>query len=406
MTDFFKFDTIYKKPHIWSIAIISAAVAAVVAALLLIGPTTLIVPAYIIIDAYLITVIILLVRAFFKQLQYNPYSYNVIYYAGFAIFVLFVLITFVPLTVEIATAAEPYGENMIIFILMTSAREYMTITFPFILVFSVCLCISNIVLLRHEGRRLHNLLGIILSFFLVGAEVFLILMDRHEIESFKKFVAYEVFSNAFAGFYLYFECMLIGIIISKIVVSQYKPSADMDFMLVLGCAMKQDGTPTPLLKGRIDRAVEVRNAQLKESGKDLTFILSGGQGPDEPIAESECMKNYLLSLGIPEDIIVEENRSTTTMENMRFSKEIMQSIDPDGKIAFSTTQFHVFRSGLCARRAKMRAVGVGAKTKWYYWPNANVREFVALITEHRIKQAFILGGLLAFYIIITIVAFN
>jgi uncharacterized SAM-binding protein YcdF (DUF218 family) len=90
---------------------------------------------------------------------------------------------------------------------------------------------------------------------------------------------------------------------------------------------------------------------------------------------------------------------------MRFSKEKIQALDPNGKIAFSTTNYHVFRSGLYARRVKMRAVGMGARTKWYFWPNAAVREFVGLLTEHRGKQALIIGGLIVTYLVLTVLAY-
>ena len=118
------------------------------------------------------------------------------------------------------------------------------------------------------------------------------------------------------------------------------------------------------------------------------------------------MKNYLLSKGVPEERIVEENQSTNTFENMKFSKEMILARDPDAKIAFSTTNYHVFRSGLYARRNKMRAVGMGARTKWYFWPNAAVREFVGLLTNHKLKQAVILGTLVALYVTMTIIVYQ
>ncbi len=49
----------------------------------------------------------------------------------------------------------------------------------------------------------------------------------------------------------------------------------------------------------------------------------------------------------------------------------------------------------------MRAVGMGAKSKWYFWPNALVREFIGLLTEHRGKQALILGGMVVIYTVLT-----
>ena len=171
----------------------------------------------------------------------------------------------------------------------------------------------------------------------------------------------------------------------------------MDFLIILGCAIRQDGTPSPLLRGRLDRAISFRNEQLEKTGKELIFITSGGQGSDEVISESEAMKRYLVDNGIPEICILKEDRSTSTFENMKFSKEKIGERVSDAKIAFSTSNYHVFRSGLFARRVKMRAVGMGAKSKWYFWPNALVREFIGLLTEHRGKQALILIGLIAIY---------
>ncbi|MGX8703520.1 MAG: YdcF family protein, partial [bacterium] len=74
--------------------------------------------------------------------------------------------------------------------------------------------------------------------------------------------------------------------------------------------------------------------------------------------------------------------------------------------AFSTTNYHVFRSGLKARRVKMRAQGMGCKSKWYFWPNAAVREFVGLLTQHRVKQAVLLVALILFYTVLTVVYYK
>ena len=62
--------------------------------------------------------------------------------------------------------------------------------------------------------------------------------------------------------------------------------------------------------------------------------------------------------------------------------------------------------GLFARRVKMRAVGMGARTKWYFWPNAAVREFVGLLSAHRVKQAAVLGAMIVIYVIMTLVYYR
>ena len=55
---------------------------------------------------------------------------------------------------------------------------------------------------------------------------------------------------------------------------------------------------------------------------------------------------------------------------------------------------------------KMRAQGMGAKTKWYFWPNAAVREFAGLLTSHRLKQGLILGAMAAAYVVMTVLAYK
>ena len=403
----FKFDTLDKKPKVWNILILSLIVWPLVAVLILLPGTHPVLIEGVLI-AYFALVIALLLNAFVKQIHYNPYSYNTIYYMGFAFFTLSVLMTHILLAVRFVRHPEWYqGQevNNILGTLLESAKTYMLISAPFILVFSLALFISNISLIRHERKRLVNLLGIILSFLLVGGEIFLYRIDYYASGSQTQILIHSLFTNLFAAVYLYFECMLIGTIIANIIVVRYKPDLDKDFVIILGCGIRKDGTPTPLLKGRVDRAIRFREKQLQETGKDLIFITSGGQGPNEVTSESASMKGYLLEQGIPEDRIIEENQSTNTFENMRFSKEKILAANPDGKIAFSTTNYHVFRSGLFARRVKMRAVGIGARTKWYFWPNAAVREFVGLLTEHRVKQALIFGSMIAIYVIMTLVVY-
>ena len=406
MKDLLKLDTLDKKPKVYSL-LIPAVVAAAVLALIIGGAAErhAVLLGTVLCISYA-AVILLLIKAFFSQIRYNLYSYNTIYYMGFALFFCSVLITHIVLTARTAADPETYGTRTILFQILESAKQYMLLSSPFILVFSVALCVSNIELIRHERKRLVNLLGIILSVLLVAGVVFIFTFDYYVSGSRIEVMLHELAANTVAAVYLYVECMLLGTIVANAIAARYEPKPDKDFLIVLGCGLRKDGTPTPLLRGRLDRAIAFYEKQKRETGKELTFITSGGQGADEAVSESFSMKRYLMEHGIPEDRIIEEDRSTDTLENMKFSKEKIAGRDPDGKAAFSTTKYHVFRAGLCARRVKMRAVGMGAKTKWYFWPNASVREFVGLLTEHRGKQAAILGSLVAAYVALTLIAYG
>ena len=401
-----RFDTRDKKPKLYHILLLSVLAAAVLGVLNAAEGAEHVLASFFVLDVYFLIVIILLLDAFFKQLQYNPYSYNSIFYIGFALFVLTVLATHVDVTVHLLREPEVYQVGEVFGWMISSATTFMLLTLPFILLFSAALCISNISLIRHEGRRFVNILGIILSVLMVGGVAFLMWFSYYVSGSQREVMIHDLITNTLAAIYLYFECMLIGVIIANAVVVHYEPEKDKDFLIILGCGLRKDGTPTPLLRGRIDRALEFYRRQKAETGKELIFVTSGGQGPNEVISESTSMKRYLMEQGIPEEQIVEEDRSTDTFENMKFSKEKIWTIDPNGKVAFATTNYHVFRSGLFARRVKMRAVGMGAKTRWYFWPNAAVREFVGLLTEHRGKQALILGGMIALYIALTLLIYR
>ena len=54
----------------------------------------------------------------------------------------------------------------------------------------------------------------------------------------------------------------------------------------------------------------------------------------------------------------------------------------------------------------MRAEGMGSPTKWYFWPNAAVREFIGLLTEHKGKQAAILTGIALSYAVLTYLVYR
>jgi hypothetical protein len=59
-----------------------------------------------------------------------------------------------------------------------------------------------------------------------------------------------------------------------------------------------------------------------------------------------------------------------------------------------------------AREENMQAVGMGSKTKWYFWPNAAVREFAGLLFEHRLKQAVILVGMIVLNLVLVVLAYT
>ena len=173
------FDIRNKKPKVFNIAILSAAAAAVILVLILLKDSVPLLAVSVVITVYLGLVIFFLVKAFFQQLQYNPYSYNTIYYFGFSLFLLSVFISHLTLTVNIAKQPAVYDLHSVAALLLSTAKVYMLLSAPLIIIFSVLLFISNISLLRHEVRRFANVLGILLAFLMVGGEVLLYFADYY-----------------------------------------------------------------------------------------------------------------------------------------------------------------------------------------------------------------------------------
>lgn len=401
-----KFDIRNKKPKLHHIAVISLIVALFLVILMITdadGNAHLI---NAILTLYYLLVIILLVRSLIGQLEYNPYSYNTIYYIGFAIFVFTLLVTHFITTVRFMKQPALLSAEHSINTMSNSAYTFILLSLPFVLVFSIALCISNVVLIKKEGLFFGNVLGILLSVGLIGSYLFLWRFNYYVSGSQREVMFHELWMSVFSTAFLYLECMLTGTIAADLIAAKHIPDRDKDFMIIPGCAIRKDGTPTPILQGRVDTALAFYHRQLQETGKELVFVTSGGKGEDEMISESRSMKNYLMTQGIREEQIIEEDRSTSTFENMKFSKEKIMERNPEGKIAFSTTNFHVFRAGLWARRVKMRAIGIGAPTKWYFWPNAAVREFAGLLSQHRLKQALILGGMFVVYAVLILIEYR
>ena len=184
----------------------------------------------------------------------------------------------------------------------------------------------------------------------------------------------------------YFYTLIMATLYCNIKAASHIPKFNKDYIIILGSMIREDGSLTPLLKSRVDRAIEFAKMQKENTGKDIVFVPSGGKGKNEKIAEAKAMKSYLLQQGINEKNIILEDKSTNTMENMKYSNNIIIANKKDAKISFSTTNYHVFRSGVIANECGIDCEGIGSKTKWYFYTNALIREFIANLVQERKKH--------------------
>lgn len=148
---------------------------------------------------------------------------------------------------------------------------------------------------------------------------------------------------------------------------------DADALIVLGAALHGDKV-TWVLSNRLDTAADYLDAH-----PGCIAVLSGGQGSGEDMPEAVGMKRYLMEVRhIAEDRLYTEEQSTSTLENFRFSKELIESESGRQKIAFVTTDFHVFRAGRVAKAAGLSAPGIAAPDVWYIRINNFMRECVGI----------------------------
>lgn len=136
------------------------------------------------------------------------------------------------------------------------------------------------------------------------------------------------------------------------------PETQVDYLVVLGAKVRQDG-PSVSLWDRIYETVSYLNAH-----PDTIAIVSGGQGEDEPITEAKSMHDELVKLGISEDRIWMEYKATSTDENLRYSLDLIE--EKTGRrpqtLGVLSSEYHLFRASLMAKKLGVEFVGVPAKT--------------------------------------------
>lgn len=337
----------------------------------------------------------LFLRQFFYRKNHGFYSYKTVLdaalflYCGIRGTMYTVLFTF-------AVARPADMDNMHMYEAIGLMMSLVAIaSIPILFVFSVFLVASNLSLIRHEGLMRNNLFGILISLLLGTGSVacvLLVVWFPQALAADGVSVIMAMVRTLAASIFVYFGCLLASVQFCCLYSAKRKVKYDKDFIIILGCKTRKDGTPLPLLQGRIDRALQFYTAQLKTSGKQAYFIPSGGQGNDEIMPEAESMKRYLMAHGVEQKWILPETKSTTTLENMRFSSAIAHRNMQQPNIVFSTTNYHIFRSGILSRKAGLQAEGIGAKTKWYFWMNAQIREFIGLLAaEFKVNTAVVIA---------------
>ena len=153
--------------------------------------------------------------------------------------------------------------------------------------------------------------------------------------------------------------VVVGITEAIIIKASFgSPKEQVQYMVVLGAKVRDDG-PSVSLWDRIYGAYN-----YMEAHPDVIAIVSGGQGPDEPISEAASMYQELVNLGIDPGRIWLEDKATSTWENLNFALDLIEEKTgqrPE-KLGVVSSEYHLFRASLFAKACNVEFVGIPART--------------------------------------------
>ncbi len=241
------------------------------------------------------------------------------------------------------------------------------------------LVVNGVTVARREGARPATLLSLLAGtaiFAVIGLDI---AADRAGSVKLTLFTGVSTLVFGYVSFLLV-SYVIYGFLYGRMAA----PDLDADFVIVLGSGLKGGRRVTPLLASRLERGRQVYRALEAHGPPDPMLIVSGGKGSDEHLSEAEAMARYLTERGFPPGRLILEDRSRTTEENLEFSKAIMDQARPGARCVIVTSNFHVFRSAIIARRLGLNGHVTGAPTAAYYWPTAMLREFAAVFVSYKL----------------------
>ncbi|MFY9174213.1 MAG: YdcF family protein [Peptococcia bacterium] len=148
-----------------------------------------------------------------------------------------------------------------------------------------------------------------------------------------------------------------------------------EYVVILGAGLRGEELSLTLYN-RLKTGIMYLN-----QNKQSKVIVTGGQGPGEDITEAEGMRRFLIARGIDENRIIIEDKSTSTFENLLYTKRIFeeQFSYSDKKIMIVTCDFHIFRAKFLASRLGFEPYGLPSPSVSYLRPYYYLREYFAVI---------------------------
>jgi len=181
--------------------------------------------------------------------------------------------------------------------------------------------------------------------------------------------------------YVLFSVCIISFVVIESVIIYYghrKVEESPEIIIILGARL-YGSAPSPSLEERLDKGYDYL---MKH--ENAIAVVSGGKGKGEDISEAAAMKDYLIKKGIKAEIILAEDDSINTFQNIIYSKKMIEENLPDfdlenEKIGIVTNDYHVFRGVMMARRFGLQAEGIPAKTPPTTLVKGYLREYFGVL---------------------------
>jgi uncharacterized SAM-binding protein YcdF (DUF218 family) len=243
------------------------------------------------------------------------------------------------------------------------------------------LVINGITVARLEGPRPANLLSLLAGIGIVTVIALDVAAERADS------VKLSLLTSITTLLFGYVSFLFVSYVIYGFIYGRMTAYGDADYVVVLGSGLKGGRRVTPLLASRLDRGRRVYETIVSRGAADPVLLVSGGKGDDEQVSEADAMAGYLTGRGFPPGRLEREDRSRTTEQNLIFSKAIIDRSRPGARCVIVTSNYHVFRAAIIARRVGVNGQVTGAPTAGYYWPSAMIREFAAVFISYKLINA-------------------
>ena len=256
-----------------------------------------------------------------------------------------------------------------------------------VIISTIYLIFNGRQMMTFEGSRLANLLSLFYG-LAIALSLALTFFFPH-------FIVLRKMLSLTNGLLIYGSYLYVTYIIYGFVYNTFPVIKHPDYIIILGSGLIGDKVP-PLLAQRLEKG-KMMYEKFNNSPK---IVVSGGQGVDEPITEAEAMAQYLRQVSIPQEDIIIEQQSINTLENLQFSKTILDEKSKENYYCLVVTNsFHSLRAGIYMRKLGIKGRSIGSRTALYFLPSAWIRETFGLIMLYWKWHAIFLG----FYFIVWLI---